>query len=141
MRRQKIGANHCEQPDTTGQTLKREKFDYAWSHRETTGGGRGRREEANRDVLACVLHQRRTTDENQRRREPDHEGQAHDGHNHNHNYGEDRRLKGRKSCTGKGGQKDSGSKQIVSGTTKKNIGREREQARVDIRQHPHTWGR
>ena len=30
--RQKMGANHCEQPDTTGQTLKREKFDYAHNH-------------------------------------------------------------------------------------------------------------
>ena len=33
------------------------------------------------------------------------EGHAHDGHKHNHNCGEDRRLKGRKSCTGKGGRK------------------------------------
>ena len=34
------------------------------------------------------------------------------------NFGEDRKLKGRKSCTGKGGQKDSVSKEIVSGTSK-----------------------
>ena len=81
--RQKNGANHCEQSDTTGQTLKREKFDYAWSHRETTGGSRGRREEANRDVLACVFapktHDRRT------------KVKPMTATTHNHNCGEDRR--------------------------------------------------
>ena len=101
------------------------------SHRETTVSGRGIREEANRDVLACVLHQRRTTYDNQRRRVPHHEGQAHDGYNHNHNYGEDRKLKGRKSCTGKGGEKDSVSKEIVSAQSNKRYRkRERERERA-----------